>query len=201
MTEPRNLGLKYTIRPDGTKSVTISDEARAFVVSFVQDNAKKPTDAIATVVQEGHDALMAALAGVSDAHARHKPSPGDWCILELMDHIVTTQQIVVNLSRNLGEGHLPPGVGAEWEEESRQDGVTLTHFATIEQARTASDAAHADLLTLIAALDAVNLDTTFRHFLFGAFNAREWAVFQRIHDEDHTPQIAAIKASPGYPAG
>lgn len=200
MTESRSLGLTYTIRPDGTKSVTISDEARAFVVSFVQDIAKKPVDAIAAVVQEGHDALIAALAGVSGAQARHKPSPDDWCILELMDHIVTTQQIVVNLSRNLGEGHLPPGIGAEWEDESRQDGVTRVHFATIDDARAASDAAHADLLKLIADLDAVNLDTTFRHFLFGAFNAREWTVFQRIHDEDHTPQIAAIKASPRYPA-
>ncbi len=38
------------------------------------------------------------------------------------------------------------------------------------------------------------------YFLFGALNAREWAVFQRIHDVDHTPHIGQIKASSGFPA-
>ncbi|HEY8171798.1 MAG TPA: DinB family protein [Dehalococcoidia bacterium] len=195
-----NLQLKYEVRPDGTKSVTIPDESRAMVISFVQENARKPTDAIEAVVQEGHDQLMQALAGVSEAQAQHKPSANDWSILELMDHVVTTKQIVGVLCRSLGDGHRPPGAGAEWEEQSAQDGVTVARFATIAEARAAADTAHSDLLTLIRGLDTVDVETRFRHFLFGALNSREWAVFQRIHDADHTPQIASIKGVAGFPS-
>ena len=52
----------------------------------------------------------------------------------------------------------------------------------------------------IAGVDAADMSLTFRHFFFGAMNAREWSCFQRIHDGDHGPQILRIRASAGFPA-
>ncbi|MDP9238206.1 MAG: DinB family protein [Chloroflexota bacterium] len=196
-----NLGLKYVVGADGAKTLTIPDDRRAQAVSYVRDGAVKTPKEIGAIVQEGHDGITHALAGLSEPQAQYKPSPEDWCVLELMAHVVTTKQIFATLCRNLGEGHLPPGFGPQFEEEAVQDGVTFTRFATLGEARTASQAAHDDLLAFIRGLDAsTNVEVTFKHFVFGAFNSREWAVFQRIHDGDHTPQIDAIKASTGFPA-
>jgi hypothetical protein len=189
------LGLKYTRHEDGTKSVSIPEDSRAAVIAFIRDNAAKTVAEIEAVIREGHGHIIDAIANVSDAQAQHKPSADDWSILELMAHVVSTQRIIVGLCTSLGEGHWPPGVGAEWEEERAQDGVTIARFASIDEARAASEAAHADLLALIRKLDGVDTTTRFKHFLFGAMNAREWAVFQRIHDFDHTPQLLAIKES------
>jgi len=45
-----------------------------------------------------------------------------------------------------------------------------------------------------------NVETRFGHFLFGELNALEWAVFQRVHDGDHSNQIQQITSATGYPA-
>jgi hypothetical protein len=195
------LGLKYDIGPDGAKTVTIPDDRRAAVIAFVREGAAGTPGQIESVVQEGHDALLAALEGVSEAQAAFKPAADDWSILELMAHVVSTKQIVATLCRSLGEGRLPPGFGPQFEEQAAQDGVTITRFATLAESLSAAGAAHADLLTTTRGLgSATDADVRFRHFLFGALNCREWAVFQRIHDGDHTPQIASIKAAAAYPA-
>ncbi len=198
---PVSIGLKYTTAADGTRSVTIPDELRAQVISFVRDGGAKTPAEIEAIVQEGHDALMVALAGLSETQASHKPSADDWSVLQLMDHVVTTKQVVAALCRNLAAGRWPPGIGPEFQEQNAQDGVTISRFATILEARSGADAAHGDLVAFIRGIGAAtNVEIRFSHFLFGALNAREWAVFQRIHDVDHTPQIGQIKASPGFPA-
>jgi hypothetical protein len=198
---PVSIGLVYGTAEDGSRTVTIPDDLREFVVSFVRKGGAKTSAEIEAIVQTGHGDLLAALAPLSEAQAAYKPSADVWSVLELMAHVVSTQQIVVALTANLGAGHLPPGFGPQFEEQNAQDGVTISRFDTLAEARAASETAHDQLLAFVRGIDtSTNADVRFRHFLFGAFNAREWAIFQRIHDIDHTPQIGQIKASPGFPA-
>jgi hypothetical protein len=195
-----NLDLKYVTEPDGKRRLTIPEEIRARVVSYLRDGGAGSATGAEAIVQRGHDALFSALADLSEEQARHKPSADDWSVLELMAHVVTTKLIVVGLCRNLAEGHWPPGIGSEFEEERLQDGVTVRTFPTLAAARAAAQAAHDDLLAFIRErFETADTETRFKHFVFGRLNAREWAIFQRIHDGDHTPQIAAAKASPGFP--
>jgi hypothetical protein len=35
--------------------------------------------------------------------------------------------------------------------------------------------------------------------MFGPLNAREWFLFQRLHDVDHAAQIRAVREADGYP--
>jgi hypothetical protein len=144
---------------------------------------------------------MAALSSASEVQAAWKPAPDSWSILELMQHVVTVKQLMAGLSKTLASGELPPGF-QQFTEPSAQDGVTIVKFSTLAEAIAAVEKAHADLLQSIRALDAgdINTDLTFSHFVFGPFNSREWTVFQRIHDQDHTPHIGKIKAESGYPA-
>lgn len=196
-----DLKLTYVRRDDGTRTLTIPEDRRQFVISYVREGARKTPAEIEATVQEGHDAISAALDGVSETQAAHKPSAEDWSVLELMAHVVTTKQIMGVLCTHLAQGQLPPRFGPQLEEERAQDGITVAKFATLAEARAASDAAHGALLDVVRGFGpATDDEMRFRHFLFGAFNAREWAVFQRIHDEDHTPQLHAIKSSAAYPA-
>jgi hypothetical protein len=194
------LELSYDIGPDGKKRLTIPPDQVAAVVAYCKTRGAERADAIAATVQEGHDELMAALAGVSEEQAAWKPAPDAWSILELMQHVVSVKQMMAGLSKTLATGQRPPGA-EQFEEPSAQDGVTIVSFSSLAEAITAAEQAHAGLLESIAALDAgeINTDVTFSHFVFGPFNSREWTVFQRVHDQDHTPHIGKIKATAGFP--
>ena len=192
--------LTYVTGEDGARSATISDEQRTAAVAYVREHGAKPPAEIEAIVKEGYDGVLRALEGVSETQAAHKPDGGDWSILELLAHVVSAQRVIRTLAVSLASGALPEGFGPQWEEAAAQDGITIVRFDTLADARAALQAAHDDWLAYIRGIDgATNTDVTFRHYIFGAFNAREWAVFQRVHDINHTPQIYEIQASPGYP--
>ena len=195
-----DLELTYIKNPDGSKTLSIADDRKALAVAFLRDGGSKRAAEIEAIVEEGHAALLRAIEGLSDEQSKFKPGPDEWSVLELMAHVVTAKQIVGVLSAGLAEGTLPPGFGSPLEAAAAQDGVTVSRFETLEAARAAADSAHTVLLNFVRSADGpVNVDMTFRHFVFGALNCREWAVFQRLHDDDHRPQINAIRAAPGFP--
>jgi hypothetical protein len=196
-----DLQLTYVVGEDGVRHLTLPDDVRAYIVDFIREGAAKEPHDIAAIVQEGHDELHAALDGLSDQQARHKPGADDWCVLEVMDHVVTVKRLMAQLCQHLSEGRWPPGVTGEFQEEAAQDGVTLARFTSLDEARQAADEAHAGLLGFIRSITpATSTEKEFRHFVFGSMNCRQWAVFQRIHDADHAPAIGRIRVTPGFPA-
>jgi len=202
MTANLNLQLTYTVDEDGSKRLHIPEEQRQRAVAFVREGGAMPAAEIEAIVQEGHDALMATIDGVSEAQATWKPAPDEWSIIDVMAHCVSVKRAMALLSHHLGKGELPPGFGPQFEEARVQDGFITQAFASLAEARQAAEEAHRALVAQIRALDDPARDTrkTFRHFYFGAFNAREWPVFQRVHDGDHWPHIEKIRASAAFPA-
>ena len=194
-----DLKIQYTSQADGTKKASIPDDTKEWALSFIHEQAGKPPSAIEAVVQAGQDELLRVISGMSDDQACFTSGAEEWSALDVMAHVVTTKQVVVGLCRSLGQGMKPPGIGPEWEEESAQDGITTTSFSSIMAARDAAQAAHLELVELIRDPDRANTDIRFSHYIFGPLNAREWAVFQRIHDGDHIPQIERLVASPDFP--
>lgn len=195
-----DLELTYIRRPDGGRTLAIADDRRAAAIEFLRTGGRKTAAEIEALVDEGHVTLLDAIAGLSEAQAVYKPSPDEWSMLELMSHVVSAKQIVAMLAPSLGDGRLPPGFGPAIETEAAQDGVTVTRFATLAVARAAADEAHQSLIAFVRRLDGdVNTDLTFKHFVFGDHNSREWCVFQRLHDDNHAPQARAIRASTGFP--
>jgi hypothetical protein len=144
---------------------------------------------------------MDALDGMSEAQAAYKPAPDEWSVLELMAHVVSTKQVMGVLTAAMAKGELPPGFGAQTETQASQDGFIVSKFETLAAARAAAEEAHASMVVFARGIDgAVNTEMEFKHYIFGAFNCREWVVFQRIHDDNHAPQVDQIKASRGFPA-
>lgn len=192
--------LEYVLGDDGKKHLTMPDDRRASIVAYIRETAERSPDEIAAALQEGHDGVIAALDGLSEAQAQYKPGPDDWSVLELLDHVVTVKRAMVLLATSLSQGTWPAGFDEDSQSEDFQDGVTFVHFNSLAEAREAVDAAHDELMSFAASInERMNTKKQFRHFFFGAMNCRQWVVFQRIHDADHAPGIAKIKASPGFP--
>ena len=144
--------------------------------------------------------MMGASDGMSEEQAAYKPSDDDWLVLNLMAHVVSTKQIMGVLTAALAKGELPPGFGAATETQASQDGITVSRFETLADARAAAEEAHRVMVEFARGIDGgVDTELRFKHYIFGAFNCREWVVFQRIHDDNHAPQMDQIKASPGFP--
>ena len=195
-----DLELTYIKNPDGSRKPSIPENLRLAAIEFVRTNGRQPAAQIEGIVDAGHRSIMSALDRITETQAAYKPAPDDWSVLELMAHVVSTKQIVGTLATALAQGALPPGFGPALETQATQDGVTVARFGTLAEARAAADDAHAVMMALVRGLDApVNTDLQFKHYIFGAFNCREWAVFQRVHDDNHAPQVSAIKASAGFP--
>ena len=196
-----DLELTYIKHPDGSQTLTIPEDRKAAAIAFLRDGGAKSAAEIEALVEAGHEALLRAIDGLTDAQSKFKPAPDEWSVLELMAHVVTAKQIVGVLCGAMAKGQLPPGFGPPLEAAAAQDGVTVSRFETLAQARTAAGDAHAALLKFVRSADGpVNAEMTFRHFVFGALNCREWAAFQRLHDDDHRPQIDKIRAAAGFPA-
>ena len=184
-----DLEITYATNAEGARRAQIPERTKEWALSFIAEHSVKEPERIAAVVQEGHDEILNAIAPLTDAQAGQRPSDDDWSVLDAMAHVVTTKQVCAGLCESLAGGS---GFGPEWEEESAQDGITTVTFETLTAAREAAETAHQQLLGTISKLDSANRDVSFKHYIFGAMNAREWAVFQRIHDGDHIAQLRKI---------
>jgi hypothetical protein len=167
------------------------------LTGYIQHNAQKTPADLHSLVQQGHDQLVALISAMTEAQASFKPAPDVWSVIELLGHVVTAKGGTARICQRLARGETPTNRGREGEE---QDGVTRDRFASLADARPALEAAHQDLLAFIdGPMAAANTDARFNHFVFGDLNCREWAAFQRVHDGDHAQQIEQIMAAPGYP--
>jgi hypothetical protein len=138
--------------------------------------------------------FIEALRDVTDEQARFRTASGEWSILEVAAHLADNSAAVLACIETLAAGgrvaggptvdeYVDPGVTslAEWRDRLAGSGMQLA--------------------ALVSRLpDALPLEATHPHGYFGELHAKAWYLFQRVHDLDHTGQIAGIKAAPGYPA-
>jgi hypothetical protein len=171
------------------------------VKGYIQHQAAKDDSIMLKLAEEGHAQLLDETDGLSEAQAVWKSAPDEWSVLDCMQHVVAAKKGTARLCHALAAGELPKGLGGEGEEVQKQDGVTGRTYESLTEARDAAMTAHAELLAFANGVtESTNLEARYDHFIFGALNCREWAVFQRVHDGDHAQQIAKVKASEGFPA-
>ncbi len=167
--------------------------------SYIERTSQGEAAAIRNAVEQGHEQLGALVDGLSSEQATFKPASDVWSVLEVLRHVVTAKHGVARICERLARGETVSGFGAEGERQ--QDGVMGRDFASLAEAREAMDAAHNKLLAFIdGPLATGNLDARYKHFIFGDLNCREWAAFQRVHDGDHSGQIAQVKSATGFPS-
>ena len=174
--------------------VTVPDEVKERVLSYIKHQAAKSAPALRDVVQHGHDQVTGLLAGMSDEQAGFKPSAEEWSVLQVLQH-------AAEAGRRTARGCVALAVGGELNKIERVGQIRNKPFTSLGQARAALDAGHQELLDFVDSLSSeTNVEATLDHPFFGPLNCREWAAFQRIHDGDHAGQIEQITSAVGYPA-
>ena len=170
----------------------VNDDIRARVTSYIQHQGTKSKGALADLVRTSQERYVDAVPGVSDVVAVKKPADDEWSIRELTRHVVATERFVVDLIWHIARAQQPPprpgGLGMTLDDDARPFADWVADLR----------AANAKMLETILDLpDAPDTSLTPPHPFFGPLNCREWAAFQRVHDEDHVQHAGKILAAVG----
>jgi hypothetical protein len=167
--------------------VVLPDDVRQTVVSYLTHQGKKDVPAILEVIERARRRLLDLLVDVSQAQAEFAPSGGEWCIRDVVEHVVAAERGVVEIVARLAGVAAPPA-GPPAAGRSLAD--LRKDLASVR----------AQLRALARGLaEDASLDVKHDHYFFGALNWKEWLAFQRVHDGDHIEQIEAVQRSPSYP--
>ena len=167
--------------------MVLPDEVRQRVASYLVHQAGKDVPAIVEVIERERRRLTDLLSDLSEGQAGFVPSPGQWSIRDVVQHVVAAERGVVEIIAGLAGVVAPPD-------------DTPVAGQSVAELRQRLDSVRAQLLGLVRGLPQdVNLEIEHEHFFFGPLNWKEWLAFQRVHDGDHIEQIEAIQRSPSYP--
>jgi hypothetical protein len=171
-------------------------------------------------ITAARDELLAAVEGLADPQASHRPAETAWSIEDVLHHLALTEEAAVKLlARNLRkaqERQLPPDpdphgsvvdaidaavAGADDKKVTAPDVVTprsgITAAEALARLRASRDALVASLERL-SAYDVSSL--TFPHPFFGDFDTYQWVLVTGWHERRHTRQIERIKTDREFPS-
>ncbi len=138
-------------------------------------------------------ALLQVIDRVSDEQADWSPGGDEWSTRQVVEHVLAVSRGTLQLIEDLAAGR------GEDEREERPATKMPTSFKRLRSHLVEHSVKLASLPERLPGI--VNLQMTSPHSSFGELNAREWFLFNRIHDTDHLKQIEAIQAADGYPSG
>jgi hypothetical protein len=177
---------------------TAQEDVIERVGGYIRHNAGKEPAAIRRLVQQGHEQLTGLLDGMTEQQATFKPRSEDWSVLELLHHVISAKRGVARTCSMLGRGEPVAGLGREGDEQDGMMGKRT--YASLAEAREALEEAHQQIVVFMdTEMAQAQLELRFKHFLFGDLTSLEWAVFQRVHDGDHSNQIGQITSVTGFP--
>lgn len=169
----------------------VSDDIRARVTSYIKHQAGKGPEPVAALVADSQGRLIELLASVEEPVTTRKPAPDEWCVRELLRHVIDAQQGVATVVQRLSSGTAVQPDERRSVGMRREDGGQ-PYAAMLDELRTAD----ARLQEAIAALPPQpDMSLTAPHPFFGELNCIEWAAFQKVHDEDHIQHANKIIAA------
>ena len=167
-------------------AIPFPDEVRDRVTSYIQHQGKKSPSAIVDLVRTSQERYIETIGAVADDVAARKPAPEEWSVRELTRHVIDAESNVSELVRLLAVGQHPDaksGAGRMIEDDGRPFAQYVDVLRDV----------NARMLEAIGQLtESPNLEEKAPHPFFGMLNCKEWAAFQRIHDEDHVQHAQKI---------
>jgi len=138
-------------------------------------------------------ALLDSLDGVTDEQAAFVPAEGEWSIDEVAQHVVKGARNNAALVERLAKAQQPDSTEVEPARAPAEMSISELREELLKNA--------VDFASLPARLpEPPSFELEAPHVFFGDLHCKAWYLFQRVHDVDHTGQINAAKAAPGYPA-
>ncbi len=151
--------------------------------------------------------LEALVEGLSEADARRRPAHGEWCIQEVVDHLVETNRASVEELASLLRGRRPPGppipAGLQSEAPLAKSWPKLiAELREINRAALALlESPRPDLPTTTTApvVMVVNIKrpdgTEGPHSWVEELDWKAYAFVLRLHTLEHTNQVKAIRSA------
>lgn len=166
----------------------VTEELRSRIVSYIAHNAAKSREDIRGLIERQHRTLMDALEGLTDERASVRPPGDEWCVKDVLRHVIDGKRMTAQLVERLARGERVEGTLVLGAQSQAPVDSLASLVAAVE------DAHRALLDTLDRLPSDIDRTATFEHPFFGPLDALGWAVFQRIHDADHSQQIEAMLA-------
>lgn len=163
------------------------------VTTYIQKQATQTRASVIDLVRTSQLRYLDVISALDDAAAAKAPAPDEWSVRELLRHVILAEQDVAALVRDLSRGAIPPptitgrrGIGAMIDDDARPFSALVGQLRDINGV----------MLRAIEELpEAPDLQMKAPHPFFGPLNCMEWAVFQRVHDEDHVQHAKKILAA------
>lgn len=166
--------------------------------------------------------IVEATRGLSDAQWQFKPAPDRWSIGEIVEHMVTVEERVLNRLNNELTQAPPPPADRDWQ---KLDAIILERIPDRSNKAKAPEIIEpTGTWTLTDALSRVfqnyerlskfieSTSDLREHILdappikfvsngeYTTADGYQWALTGAAHDERHVRQIEEVKAHPAYPA-
>jgi hypothetical protein len=168
----------------------VTEDIATRVRGYIQHQAKKGPATVAGIVAEPQARLLGILEPLDESVTTRKPAPDEWCVRELLRHVIDAENGTASVIERLAAG-TPTSVDRRAAGAKKADGGA-TYAQMLDELR----AANKRLQGVLAALPAEpNMDLTAPHPFFGELNCIEWAAFQKVHDEDHIQHTNKILAA------
>jgi hypothetical protein len=162
-------------------------------------------------LESSRDKLRTAIAGVSDEQAVFKPSPDRWSILQLVEHLATSDPGLMSLiQRALASPAQPELMEQARKHDHRFQGELKPLprgvnkapeflqprevYPMLADAMAAFEKARAAIIAYARTTDDDLRSHFAPHNLLGPMDGYQWLVACAIHVESHTLQIEELKS-------
>jgi len=135
---------------------------------------------------QGHQAVLNALAGITDQELDTRPGPGDWSPREVAHHLADSEMTsAIRLRRLLVEDS--PELGG-YDENAFAEKL---HYAErpIQAALDALSAARRTTLEILERLSEADWARAGTHSESGRYSVDDWLAIYATHAHDHAAQI------------
>ena len=144
----------------------------------------------------GHQAVLDALHGITDAELDARPSPDQWTAREIVHHLADSEMTsAIRLRRLLVEDH--PDI-PNYDEEAFARRLFYTE-RPIAAALDALNAARRTTLEILERMTEPDWQRSGTHSESGPYSAQTWLEIYAAHAHDHAAQITAARST-GVPS-
>jgi hypothetical protein len=167
------------------------------------------------LLMRSRQALLDAVDGVTESQARWKPASDRWCILEYVEHLAVSDDVLVALVERSLETPAAPETHDERrarEKKIRETPVPrganrapehlhpLGRFATLADAVAGFLAARERTLEYTRTTQADLRSHFSPHTVLGPLDGYQWLAGNGRHAETHAANIREIRTLEGFPA-
>jgi uncharacterized damage-inducible protein DinB len=167
-------------------------------------------------LESSRDKLLATIAGISDEQAAFKPMPERWSILQLVEHLATSDPGLMGLIRRALAGAPQPELMEQAQKHDHRFHGELKPFprglnkapenlqpksvyASLTDAAAAFERAREATIAYARSTDDDLRSHFAPHPLAGPMDAYQWLLACAIHVESHVLQIEELKSNPDFP--